>query len=190
MVEWATLGVLVITFGAIAWYSWETRQLRIETGRMAEATRQQAEASVKMAEEMRAQRLDAICPIIAIEGEFYLQIVGEHTIQLHEVKIRNVGNGPALNVRCTLEYPDHDFEPREFPVLAVGDPKQFAFATGFGRIRSRLHSCPASIIVYYTDLFRNNKFSRVSFVADEVKQSVFKKEPLRIDEGSEDNRLV
>lgn len=134
-----------------------------------------------MAEETIQQRLDSVRPILAIETrDFSLRIVENHTIQLTPVRIVNVGVGPALNVRCTLTYPEHQFNFREWSVVAVGEFKESDFATGFARGAERLARCEANIHLEYTDVFGRPRWSRVAFLANEQKQAVTERGPLQL----------
>ncbi len=144
----------------------------------------QSGASVKMAKEMKQGRLESVRPILAIETQdFSLRIVENHTIQLNTVRIKNIGVGPALNVVCSLNYPGHGFDPREWPVLAKDEPKEFTFATRFARGGNRLARCEAAIVLEYTDVFHNPYWTKVSFTADEQNQKVTERGSLELDEG-------
>ncbi|MFQ5924841.1 MAG: hypothetical protein ACE5IE_02460 [Dehalococcoidia bacterium] len=80
--------LLVIVTGIYAW-----RTFAISKG-----TEKQAEASTKMAEEMREQRHDAVRPVVRIEAQDSRKI---------NISCTNVGTGPALNLRCWIEDKEH-----------------------------------------------------------------------------------
>lgn len=74
-----------------------------ETKRIAEAARQQAEASVEMARETRKQRLSLQQPLLLPElGDIYQHPNGCNV----PVRLRNVGNGPAIKVERCVRHPD------------------------------------------------------------------------------------
>ncbi len=85
--------VLAIITGVYAW----------RTHIISRATREQADASVKMAEEMREQRQGEARPslLLRLNGEAIQWVdiePNERRPTKFEVTIRNVGNGPAINL--------------------------------------------------------------------------------------------
>jgi len=83
-------GLIVVTM-FYAYYSMET----------ADAAREQAEASVKMAEEMREQRIMTSRPVI-IQKAVPLQFIDEDTGTSDNFQIYNAGNGPAIELEILL----------------------------------------------------------------------------------------
>jgi hypothetical protein len=91
--------VLAGTLGAVLWYACEARK--------------QAGASLKMAEEMRRTREDSLRPVVDIQRieqeefgrgpEAMTEAMAERTGDHHIwCKLKNIGNGPALNVNAHL----------------------------------------------------------------------------------------
>jgi len=95
--EWVVAVVLILTLGAVLWYAWEARK--------------QAAASARMAEEMREQRRDAARPVINIGLGSYerdlearaKQALGKAFPAAIQCQLRNIGVGPALNVRFQVD---------------------------------------------------------------------------------------
>jgi hypothetical protein len=95
--EWVVAIVLALTLAAVLWYAHEARK--------------QAAASAKMAEEMRQQRRDAARPVINIGLEPYerdwegglKQALEKAFPAAIQCQLRNIGVGPALNVRFQVD---------------------------------------------------------------------------------------
>ena len=83
-----TLVVLAVTAGVIAWYSWETRWLRLAT----ERAREEAE---------RAREIE-FHPWLVGSNLTFLAPLGEFPI-IH-LPIKNEGNTPALNISFDAEF--------------------------------------------------------------------------------------
>lgn len=83
-----TLVVLAITAGVIAWYSWETRRLRLAT----ERAREEAE---------RAREIEFHPWLVGSNLTFHVQL-GQATV-IH-LPIKNEGNTPALNISIDAEF--------------------------------------------------------------------------------------
>ena len=92
--------VLVIITGIYAW----------RTFAISKAAKKQADASVKMAEETREQRLNEARPYLLIRlAERIVQWDGidldENPLEEFQVTIRNAGKGPAINIKAGLWHP-------------------------------------------------------------------------------------
>lgn len=186
------LGLILIVYGAanrgcIAPGDWMQIMLLLTlvvvTGFYAWFTYIQANASMKMAEEMKQQRLDSKRPILAIDDSFTFNIAEDNTIALDHIRFKNEGVGPALNVRCTLTYPDHSFgtHKRKLPLVSVGAPRQdLAFRAPFIRGSNPMNRCEGIIRLEYTDVFGYPRWSQVSFIADEQRRVVTERGPLEL----------
>lgn len=110
----ATLAVAIVS----GLYAWHTRRL--------------AKATVRMAEEMREQRYDAVRPVVDIQGVETDPdtLIGEglaagnnNTSYALSCTLRNVGFGPAFDVQSLVQYPwDAPGEKRlhDFGTIPVG----------------------------------------------------------------------
>ncbi len=87
----------------------------MRTSDIAKATRQQADASVRMAEEMKHARL----PAIMIDWIGPWPDSGEGTSAV----FRNTGFGLALNLECYLTHPKFNFDYKDvgYTVMGVGE---------------------------------------------------------------------
>ena len=180
----STFAATVINLVLLAGLIGLTAMYAYSTHKIAEATREQASEIKKQAEATQKLVEAAFRPILAIETkDFSLRIVENHTIELNTVRILNVGVGPALNVLCSVNYPGHEFEPREFPVIEINGFKDFKFETIFAKVESPLPECNAIILLVYTDVFHYPKWSKVSFVVNEQTQVITKRGPLELGEG-------
>jgi hypothetical protein len=91
VIQIVLMGLLVIVTGIYAW----------RTHVMSSAAKKQAEASMKMAEEMREQRIIASRPVI-IQKAVPLQFIDEDTGTSDNFQIYNAGNGPAIELEILL----------------------------------------------------------------------------------------
>jgi hypothetical protein len=76
--------ILIITGGIIVWYSWETRELRIET-------QKSGEQAQRLGEEIHLQTELQLLPIV------YPVMI------LDSISVYNCGNSPALNIEVKVE---------------------------------------------------------------------------------------
>jgi hypothetical protein len=91
VIQIVLMGLLVVVTGIYAW----------RTHIISKATREQAEASVRMAEEMRQQTIMASRPVI-IQKAVPLQFIDEDTGTSDKFQIYNAGNGPAIELEIFL----------------------------------------------------------------------------------------
>ena len=125
----------VLLAGLIAvttWYAYGTMKI-------AKATKEQAKASVEMAEEMREQRLSEARPYLLIKlADELLQwddIEQDRRPHKFEVTIRNVGRGPAINLWAALWHSKNTY--------FAGDSKSYLVAgeewqTNISRLDTRI----------------------------------------------------
>ena len=107
--------VLVVVTGI---YVWRTHVI-------SKATKQQAEASVKMAEEMREQRYDSVRPVIDIQdqelGAMELGRIGYGgLLSKLPCVLHNIGLGPAIDVYSFIEGSSDECQQFDFGTLATG----------------------------------------------------------------------
>ena len=135
--EWVVAVVLILTLGAVLWYAWEARK--------------QAKASVKMAEEMREQRLDADRPYLLIEvpelgAAEWEQLNGGSAAEPDGFaafpkrmlyRVYNAGRGPAKEIFTTLLHSLVRFDESKRDVLRPGD--SWSVEVEASKARTRLH---------------------------------------------------
>ena len=110
--------VLVVITGIYAWGTYV----------ISKATKNQAEASVKMAEEMREQRLDSVRPVIDIQWQQkHNSQTGKAAPNVSELKssglpcvLKNIGLGPAIDVYYFLQHHSGDHLRHDVGILVVG----------------------------------------------------------------------
>ena len=139
-VENIELILLLILASATVFYAFRTSDI-------AKATREQAEASVKMAEEMRDQSYTMIKPLVNIE---FVEDAAELQASDEELEkggitcyLKNVGIGPAID---TYSYIQGNTDKYKFNILESGvktGNKKFALNKITGKLR---------LEVYYNDL--------------------------------------
>jgi len=127
LIQIILMGVLVIITGIYAW----------RTFAISNATKKQADASVKMAKQMRKQTETlretvsmSIRPSVSIE---VINVKGsdrypfEPPTELY-IELQNTGKGPARNLVVTCESQDKkvDYSKKELPSLNVGDKPRFS----------------------------------------------------------------
>ncbi|MGQ9572884.1 MAG: hypothetical protein ACUVV3_06840 [Dehalococcoidia bacterium] len=119
--EWVVAVVLILTLGAVLWYAWEARK--------------QAAASLRMAEEMREQRLDLDRPYLLLEVRNLDALdwkdlndpsaaepdPGAAYPRSMTYRVHNAGRGPAKEIVTTVLQPLVVFDERKRDVLMPGD---------------------------------------------------------------------
>ncbi len=106
--------ILVVITGIYAW----------RTFAISKATGKQADASVKMAEEMREQRVTASRPVI-VQKAVHEKDIWEGSTQdyFSHFEAYNKGNGPAIEVEISLLDNDkNQIESHRKSFLGVGEP--------------------------------------------------------------------
>jgi hypothetical protein len=78
----------------------------------------QAKASVKMAEEMREQRMDAARPVVVPNASVLGSPPQYPSV---DVEPTNVGLGPALNVQCVFKDPTFAYYEEWWPPIGPGE---------------------------------------------------------------------
>ena len=95
---------LAITFTLVwvtALYVLETAGIRKSSEESAGAAREQAKATIEMVMATKEQQHNIVAPVIELSTGLYSD---EGTV---EVWLRNIGVGPALNLRCWIDDPEH-----------------------------------------------------------------------------------
>jgi len=95
-----TIGLLTIT----AVYAWSTEK-------MAKATKEQATASMKMAETTEKSIKETVRPIVKIDVEFGTRQdteSGKYYIDKMHLMFKNIGRGPALHLETNRSHPCFD----------------------------------------------------------------------------------
>jgi len=144
---------LVIVTG---YYAWKARDA-------AKQAERQAEASVRMAKEMRRSREDGSRPVLEIQqieqAEFgtgdkaMLEAVAQRRREDHVwCKAKNIGKGPALNITAQVRWNDGATQ-EVLGTLAVGDEAE---RKPFAVIEDK----ESFIEVRYQDVYRRRFFSR------------------------------
>ena len=140
-----------------------------------------------MANEMKKQNRYNVQPIIAIEpahNPFKIEKSdGKDILEILQTKFKNVGVGPALNVSFHLYYPGHSFEPYLLKIFEKGSERSYDFGTPFTRSSNPNQNSETTIIVRYTDIFKNPQWSKISFAIDEQRKAITSIGALEIGEG-------
>ncbi len=161
--------VLVVVTGIYAWGTYVTSK----------ATKEQAEASVRMADEMRKQRYDTVRPVIDIRSILYtkkgqdilfkdLSSCGV-TCTLH-----NIGLGPAIDVNSCIQDGNQQSRNFNFGTLVVGG--------GIARYPLSLNQEEAQrlLVVSYKDVYdRHFKSTREVQIVKENADSRLELGPLK-----------
>jgi len=163
----ASLGVLFI-----AYLSFNIRQIEpadglqimlmlglvTVTGIYAFSAVRQAEAGVKMAEEMKEQRYDMIRPVIDIKRdtaradinrrgiEAYAASSGETSHGLSGI-LCNIGPGPAIDVRSFIQHPERERLPWQFGTIESGG-KTERMILSISHEDNRM-----ALVAYYEDIY-------------------------------------
>ena len=131
----------------------------------------QAEASVRMAEEMRRSREDGSRPVLHIRRIEPVEL-GQGLEAIREglrewpngdrvlCKVKNIGKGPALNIKADVATDDGATQ-EEMGTLGVGDEAE---RKPFAVIQDR----ESFIEVHYQDVYRRRFFSRRPVTFDEA----------------------
>ena len=153
-----------------------TAEYARQTTIMAEATKEQAKASVEMAEEMKQQRYDALRPIIDI---VVLPVSAQERIkQGFDAKegkspsglpcmLRNIGVGPATNVFSFIEHPEKGCLRWDFGTIPVATGEEVNKHTREIREEEVEYTREAqlsiqqrgehkTLVAYYKDVYENS----------------------------------
>jgi len=117
----------------------------IRTSDIAEATKEQADASVKMAEEMREQRIMASRPVIIQKAQQKKTVQETITTDyFSHFEIYNAGNGPAIEPEIFLldERKNPIFLEDEITYLRVGEAPLKLLPVEFGKVQTLPHIEP------------------------------------------------
>lgn len=106
-----------------AWQGILAHRARNDTTRLAQAAKIQADASVRMADEMREQRYDRYRPIIIVQQSASKLIVGRQGYDRVEATISNIGEGPALKLSFSFDTGDKRLLPHA--LVRVKDVDEF-----------------------------------------------------------------
>ena len=153
----------------------------MRTTEIAKATRQQADASVKMAKEMKQQRYDAVRPIVDI-------VIKEQSITAQEsisqgygdkpkdlpCQLRNVGVGPAIRVYSFIkDIDDPDGNPRrwDFGILPSAAREGEMEYTQEMRLLLMQKDNQRALVAHYEDVYGNTFESIREVNLDEVIRS-------------------
>jgi len=122
LIQVILMGLLVVVTGI---YSWRTFAISKATKEQAQATRDQADASLKMLEEMREQRAEAQAIVVPDIDLFYdtvkyYEAMEELVLGDFPVIVTNVGKAAALDIEISLETESHNFGIQRLPILASG----------------------------------------------------------------------
>jgi hypothetical protein len=155
--EWVVAVVLILTLGAVLWYAWEARK--------------QAKASVRMAEEMREQRLLTTRPILLLSP--IAQEAGTGTAEeglrlalpgplpdTTPVRIINIGPGMAVEIRVPCKLAAESPHEAIIDYLSCGSEKVvpvFYLAAEQGDSSQRI------LRITYQDVFGNRYESTREF---------------------------
>lgn len=124
--DWIQVILMVVLVGVTAIYAWRTHVI-------SKGTEKQADASVKMAEEMMEQRYDAVRPIIDIQWEHSTdtRALGEAaSLEPEQLSyyvseglksiLHNIGLGPAIDVYSFVQFLPSKQRRCDFGTLVIG----------------------------------------------------------------------
>ncbi len=153
----------------------------MRTSDIAKATRAQADASVKMAEEMRDARYDTVRPVIDIINidqtplELARQAYAEELPKELPCKLCNVGVGPATDVYSFVCPPSSERRRHNFDTIAIGKEK------GPKRLSLAQKDNHWFLVAYYKDVY-----GRWFESSREVRRGAVNPDPLQIREITEE----
>lgn len=120
--DWIQAISMVILVAVTVVYAWRTHVI-------SKATKQQADASMRMAEEMREQRYDSVRPVIDFRwrdsesisgGALMVGAKGEVPSELRG-QLHNVGIGPAIDLYSFSKVNQDSHHRYDFEVLKAGE---------------------------------------------------------------------
>jgi hypothetical protein len=163
------------------------------TAEIAKAAKEQTEASIKMAEEMREQRYDAVRPVIDIvimkqsmKGEELIkQGLDAKEGKLPKdlpCKLRNVGVGPAIELYSFIEgIEDAEGNPRrwDFGTLPVAIGKEEMGYTHEMRLLLMQRGSHRALVAYYKDVY-GNPFESIREVSVNKDKDAVNIDPLKV----------
>ncbi len=159
--EWVQIiltGVLVVITGIYAW----------RTFAISNAAKEQADASVETANEMREQTIALYKPHIILEKG--LSTKGEHFVKLIGVAFSNAVGGPALNLEIYIAHPllkivePVEILPKHSSSLSVGEHGYREF---LAEDNANVHAAPIEsipIVINYEDVLGNHWHSTLQLV--------------------------
>ena len=156
LIQIILMGLLVAITGIYVW----------RTFAISNATKQQADASVKMAEEMRQQRYDTVRPVIDIviteSSMTGLELISQGLAaeggKLPEdlpCKLRNVGVGTAIELHFLIK--DIEGNPRrwDFGTIPVAIGEEEMGYTHEMRLLLEQRDNHRALVAYYKDVYGN-----------------------------------
>lgn len=117
LTDWIQAVSTAILVIITAIYAWRTHVISVSTEKAAEATKAQADASVRMAQEMEAQRRNGAMPILTCQVTGVTNTVQGLGPNHVTGKLANVGLGPALHVIWNLRCGDLPFPPEKWALM-------------------------------------------------------------------------
>ena len=158
----------------------------------------QANANMKMAEEMKEQRYDALRPIIDIWVQLdatdlieqgFNALKGKFPENL-PCRLRNIGVGPAIELYSFIEGPEGKSRRRDFDAIPVAIGEEEMGYTREMRLPLEQRDDHRALVVYYKDVYGNLFESSREVSVEKGKKMVnigpLKVHPLRKKEHSSD----
>ena len=144
--DWVQAVATAILVVVTAIYAWRTFAI-------SNSSEKQANASVKMAEEMKEQRLVALQPITFIRPVHQREILEETSSDyFSHFEVYNAGNGPAIEIEVSLLNQGYDpLDCYRETFLRAGQQTNVDFSSLYGREESSLY-----IVCEYRRLFSDN----------------------------------
>jgi len=183
LIQIILMGLLVVVTGIYAW----------RTHVISKATREQADASVKMAEEIEKQRYSESLPLLVpditrssiVDQNLEPNEVDYATLQTGvglEVTWHNLGKGVAVNSRFSFSSAPLDshpgkalyFPPRESKALGVGVEEAISFEpTSFGLNHLLVDQTEPRLEAEYQDIYERRITTVQEFRIDEQNRRAF-----------------
>ena len=159
-IEISILGVLILVTG---WYAYSTKCIQRATADQVAATREQAEISRQATEIALNATKNAVMPIVMVAfdgGSETNSETGKVFVKTTGVEYRNIGKGPALNLRVWLEYfDDESGDPvrshnKYTDVLAVKEKGRFDWHFVEENLPRPGKACGYEVFAEYTDVYK------------------------------------
>ena len=160
---------IVVLVGVTWWYAKQTKRIAEATNQQVKATKEQADASVKMAEETMLIQTRPFVEAL-IEGPGPIKSPDGSVAEGLSVDLSNGGNGPAAEARIYLTYfgseavSQRELQPTGLPptgiMLRVGKARHFGFAAWEIRQDGKPGELPKGryeIVLSYRDVYGNSQ---------------------------------
>ena len=170
--DWVIAAASIVNGLLLLGLIYVTRQYATETKRIASAARKEAKASIELARETQAARVDAVRPVIDIGvdpfakpgHELLEEAFSGQPPKALRCTLRNVGVGPALNLAYDIQV-GSEIGRKRVGVLAVGE--QVLPSEEQLPLKLEASARHGVITIHYEDAFANRWESRLEVAISE-----------------------